>query len=195
MAKMITPLLLAAGQSTRFGSDKLLHPFSYKNDFKPLILHSIAPWLASFPILNVIIRPDNDELIHLLQNSEFSDQLTLINSVHAERGMSASLVSGIMASQHADAWLVGLADMPFLNKSVVADSLSALQSGAAITQPAFAGRRGHPVGFSSRFLSELLSLQGDKGGREILRAYPELILPIASPNDGIFKDIDSKESL
>lgn len=191
--KTISPLLLAAGQSTRFGSDKLLHPVSHKDAVKPLILHSIAPWIDTFSMLNVIIRPDNDELIQLLQNSEFSRQLNLINSIHAERGMSASLVTGVVASQHADAWLIGLADMPFLNKTVIADSMSALQTGAAMTQPAFAGRRGHPVGFSSEFLPQLLALEGDKGARDILAASADRISVIPSEDAGIYLDIDTKQ--
>jgi len=191
----IRPLLLAAGQSTRFGSDKLLHPISHKNTIKPLIMHTLSVWLEVFPAINVVIRKDNVDLKQLLSQAPFSSHITLITAPEAHRGMSSSLMSGIKATEEGDGWLIGLADMPFIHEDVIQRSLSTLREGAQITQAVFADRRGHPVGFSSRFLPELLTLQGDKGAREILHTYPELISPITSPDDGIFKDIDSRESL
>ncbi len=195
MVKTISPILLAAGQSTRFGSDKLLHPISHENITKPLIMHTLSVWLRVFPSINVVIRNDNITLNQLLAQNPFSPRITLITAPDAHRGMSSSLMSGIASTKKADGWLIGLADMPFVDKDVIQRSLITLRQGAQITQAVFTGRRGHPVGFSSRFLPELLTLQGDQGARSILHTYPELISPITSPDDGIFKDIDSRESL
>ena len=195
MVKTISPLLLAAGQSTRFGSDKLLHPLSNKNTTMPLIIHTLSVWLEVFPCINVVIRDDNISLNQLLAQNPFSPRITLITAPDAHRGMSSSLMSGIESTKKADGWLIGLADMPFVDKNVIQQSVMALNAGAEITQAEFTGRRGHPVGFSSRFLPELLTLQGDKGARSILHTYPELISPITSPDDGIFKDIDSRENV
>lgn len=195
MVNTVSPILLAAGQSTRFGSDKLLHPISHKNNTKPLIMHTLSVWLEVFPYINVVIRDDNISLNQLLAQTPFSARITVITSLDAHRGMSASLMSGIESTKKADGWLIGLADMPFVDRDVIQRSLTTLREGAQITQAVFAGRRGHPVGFSSRFLPELLTLQGDQGARSILHTYPELISPITSPDDGIFKDIDSRENL
>lgn len=195
MASKVSPILLAAGQSTRFGSDKLLHPLSHSGKSKSLILHAIRPWLSSFAMVNIVVRSGNHALITMLRHCEFSSHLKLINAIDAETGMSASLRSGINATQQADAWLISLADMPFIHQDVIQHSLEALSEGAKITQTEFSGKRGHPVGFSSRFLPNLLALEGDKGAKEILHASADLITVIASPDDGILRDIDNKESL
>lgn len=189
--KIISPILLAAGQSRRFGSDKLLHNMPIHDNNKPMILHTLKPWLEVFKQINVVVRADNIALIQLLKNGEFASRLTLITASDAAHGMSASLVSGVAANIEADGWLIGLADMPFIQPSVISDSLEALKKGAEITLPIFNGKRGHPVGFSSRFKSQLLSLNGDKGAKEIIVSSPEKTTFIKSLDDGILQDIDT----
>lgn len=194
-ATMISPVLLAAGQSRRFGSDKLLHNLDYDGINKPLILHSLKPWLAVFEKLNIVIRADNHALIRLLKNSEIASRLTLITATNPKQGMSASLVSGIKASQQSEGWLIGLADMPYIQSSVIANSLVALEANAAITLPTFREHRGHPVGFASQFLPQLLSLCGDKGAKQIIASASDKISFIDSPDNGILLDIDTREAL
>lgn len=187
--------MLAAGRSRRFGSDKLLHPVCHDGKDKPLILHSIAPWLAVFPRLDVVIREDNHALLTLLNSCEYTDHLRLIPATDADQGMSVSLRCGIQASREAAGWLIGLADMPYISASVIKQSLQTLQGGAMITQAEYQGRRGHPVGFSAAFLLDLLTLKGDKGARDILAASRSLVIPVPSPDNGIFHDIDCQENI
>lgn len=189
-AQSICPILLAAGQSRRFGSDKILHVMSYQNESKPLILHTLKPWLKVFSQVNIVIREDNTALLDLLNNAPLASRLRLITSPHAHTGMAASLISGIESNQDADGWLIGLADMPFIHAGVLSESSQALILGARITQPEYAGRRGHPVGFAAAFLPQLLALKGDKGAREILSAHADQIRVVHSPDSGIYRDID-----
>lgn len=194
-AKVICPIILAAGQSQRFGSDKLLHVLPYNGVNNPLILHSLTPWLDVFDHINVVVRPDNHALINMLEDSEFASRLTLITASNAAKGMSVSLVSGIEANKKADGWLIGLSDMPFIQSSVIVESLQALSAGAEITLPTFNGKKGHPVGFSSRFISQLLALTGDKGAKEIIASSPDNVTFIESPDSGISRDIDTRKNL
>ena len=85
--------------------------------------------------------------------------------------------------------------MPFIKSSVIANSLKALTTGAEITLPIFNGQRGHPVGFSSRFSSQLLALRGDKGAKEIIASSADQIIFIDSPDNGIWQDIDTRNNL
>jgi len=193
--KMICPIILAAGKSQRFGSDKLLHILPYKGINKALIFHSLIPWLEVFDRINVVVRPDNHALIQTLKKSEFVSRLTLITAINPEKGMSASLVSGIDANKAADGWLIGLSDMPFIQSSVIVKSLEALNTGAEITLPIYNNKRGHPVGFSSRFRIPLLALNGDKGAKGIIASSPNNITFIESPDEGIWQDIDTRKNL
>jgi molybdenum cofactor cytidylyltransferase len=191
----VCPIILAAGQSTRFGSDKLLHPIAHRNSYKPIVIHTLEAWLSVFNKVNVVVRDDNLALLSLLKQSELFNRLTLISASAPETGLSASLMSGIKANQTAPAWLIGLADMPFIQSCVINDSKLALEESASITQAEFNGQRGHPVGFNHFHLSELLQLDGDKGAKRILRSAPEKIVVINSPDDGVVRDIDTQDSI
>lgn len=194
-AKNIAPLVLAAGQSSRFGSDKLLHTISHQGDEKPLILHSLSPWVKVFPVVNVVVREDNEALLQLLTGCDISGRLRLIITANAHKGMSQSFIAGVKAHEQADGWLVGLGDMPYLGSRVIAASLAALEAGAQITLPEFMGRRGHPVGFAARFLPQLLALKADTGAKGIIQSHKKLVYPIQADNEGIFRDIDCPEDL
>jgi molybdenum cofactor cytidylyltransferase len=191
----ICPILLAAGQSRRFGGDKLLYSVYHHGQHQPLILHTLSSWLAVFSELHLVIRAENHALRHLLESCAFSSSLRFITATDAHLGMGVSLSCGIRACQTADGWLIGLADMPYIDSAVIRDSLWALQNGATITQAEFEGRRGHPVGFAARFLPELLALNGDKGARDIIASAGDLVTLIPSSNEGIYRDIDVRDDI
>ncbi len=193
--KQISPIVLAAGQSSRFGSDKLLHPVTVRSESRPLILQALSPWLEVFAEINVVVRKDNTALLRLLADCDESSQLRLIPAAAAHQGMSQSLIAGIRANSDADGWLIGLADMPYLKRGVIADCLAAMNAGSAITLPEFEGRRGHPVGFDYRFLPQLLALTGDSGAREIIHSSQTYVCSISAGDEGIFRDIDMKDDI
>jgi len=195
MEHAVCPIILAAGQSSRFGSDKLVHAISLRNSQKPILIHTLEVWLSVFNKVNVVVREDNVALLSLLKQSELFHRLTLTPANEPETGLSASLMSGIKANQSACAWLIGLADMPFIHSSVINDSKLALEEGASITQTEFNGQRGHPVGFNGIHLTELLKLDGDKGAKRILRSAPEQVVVIKSPDEGIVRDIDTLSNI
>jgi molybdenum cofactor cytidylyltransferase len=108
--------------------------------------------------------------------------------------MASSLVHGLRQSPADCAgWVIALADMPYVQPESIAAILTALQNGADIAVPVCQGRRGNPVGFSRRYLPQLLALTGDQGARALLNMYPVTEVPVNDP--GIFQDIDIPEDL
>jgi molybdenum cofactor cytidylyltransferase len=55
------------------------------------------------------------------------------------------------------------------------------------------GRRGHPVGFSSEFYSELILLAGDEGARRLVARYPAHGEEVDDP--GVLVDVDTQTDL
>ena len=189
----IAAIVLAAGSSRRFGSDKLLHPVTRCGVTLPLAAHSLLPWLDAFAQVTVVVRPGSeafrDAIATSLGTTSFA-ALRWIVCEDAEQGMAASLACGVRANRDAAGWLIGLADMPAVPMSAIAGVRDALFAGATLAAASRDGRRGHPVGFASRYYGELLVLRGDAGARGLLERDRSSLVQIEAGDDGIFADID-----
>ena len=74
-----------------------------------------------------------------------------------------------------------------------------LEAGAAhpekIVAPQGAdGRLGNPCLFPAAFFPELAALEGDCGGKRVIRAHPEALFTVPLPEEELF-DTDTKEEL
>jgi len=194
----IAAIVLAAGASRRFGSDKLLHQVTLRGVALPLAAHSLLPWLETFGYVTVVVRPGAEGFCSAIETAlgksktgaSKSGSIRWIECVDAAQGMAASLVCGVRANRDAAGWLIGLADMPAVPMAAIAGVRNALSAGAALAAPSRAGRRGHPVGFSSGYRDELLALQGDTGARRLLERDKSIVVDIKIDDAGIFADID-----
>jgi molybdenum cofactor cytidylyltransferase len=61
----------------------------------------------------------------------------------------------------------------------------------AVVYPQYQGRRGHPVGFSSELVSELVRLTGDEGARRVVARYPGVGVDVEDP--GVLQDFDTED--
>ena len=118
----------------------------------------------------------------------------VINDV-ASQGMGTSISAGVAATQDALGWVIALGDMPYIRADTIAAVFNALRNDARMVAPLMAGKRGHPVGFSALYRGQLMSLTGDSGAREILRADAKLVTEICVADAGIFSDIDTAADL
>jgi len=176
-------ILLAAGRSTRFGADKLLHRLP---DGTAVALASARAMAAALPRVVAVVRADQPALRRLLA----AEGITIVTAPTVDEGMGRSIAAGIAAAADAAGWVVGLADMPFIRAATVARILSALAAGSPLAAPVIHGRRGHPVGFDHQFRSALLALGGDEGARHLLRAHQARLDLIECDDAGIISDID-----
>lgn len=189
--------MLAAGASRRFGSDKLLHPYTLHGVSRPLIVHSLAPWLQVYESVSLIVRQDAAVLraaIESAMTTEQAQNIRWVTCAEAAEGMGASIRCGVQANRQAAGWLIGLADMPALSAQTIRQVRAALASGASIAAPVFDGQRGHPVGFAGKWQDALLALQGDEGARKLLQGQPELTL-LQVADAGIHHDVDCPADL
>jgi len=185
---LIAGILLAAGESRRFGGRKLLHALP---DSGAIGERSAAALAAAVDRAVAVLAPDDAALAELMR----SVGLEICYCPSAREGMGASLACGVRAAADADGWVVALADMPYVSSATVAAVADALRAGAALAAPVHAGRRGHPVGFARAYYRDLIGLSGDEGARRILQrdATRVLLLPVDDP--GIHRDIDTPDDI
>lgn len=184
-------ILLAAGASSRFGANKLLHPLPAATPAgappgTPIAVASALAMLAVLPGTVAVVRSANSEVARRLRAAG----CRIAVCRRAAEGMGHSLAAGVRASGDASGWIVGLADMPFVRPETIRMLATSLVEGAAIAAPELGGRRGNPVGFARRFKDDLRACEGDAGARGILRAHPDWITLHEVDDPGVLRDID-----
>lgn len=184
----LSAILLAAGQSQRFGSPKLLHPLA---DGTPLGLVAAQKLLKIFEQVVVVINPNSPKLAKLYQ--ALGAQVVI--NPHDEQGLGLSLATCVAYSSLAEGWLIALADMPFIQPETYRSVATALIQGARIAAPTYHNKRGHPVGFANCFKQELLELNQDVGANHLLKKYAAQIHLIPIQDAGILQDIDTPNDL
>ena len=195
LARRVAGILLAAGRSERFGADKLLatlpQPTGDIAKGTPIAVAAGRKLIAVLPHSLAVVRPGAALLATRLRKIG----LRVVPCPIADQGMSASLAFGVAGAADADAWVIALGDMPWVDTSTIRAVADALASGAPLVVPTSAGVRGHPVGFSARFGDELTRLTGDRGARSVLAAHAAEVVEVEVDDAGIARDVDTREDL
>ena len=176
-------ILLAAGQSRRFGHNKLLHPV---DDDTLMFLVTAKKLVRVLPGSITVINPS---LMPYTQQLEQLGMRVVVNA-QAQRGMGNSIACGVRASQDAGGWLIALADMPYVKTETITQLSNRLREGAHIVAPLYEKQRGHPVGFNQRYKDDLLALNDDVGARHIIARHQDQLELISTRDAGVIKDID-----
>ncbi len=120
---------------------------------------------------------------------------TVVNPDYA-RGQLSSLQTAIRAleGEPVEAILVHLVDHPFIEGALVDRLIERFRAERKlIVVPRFAGRRGHPVLFSSKLFPEFLAASPETGAKPVVRGHPEETLELETGEEGILIDIDTPE--
>jgi molybdenum cofactor cytidylyltransferase len=181
-------ILLAAGQGTRFGSNKLLQPLA---DGTPMAVASARTLHTVLAHCIAVVNDAQGRVARLLAAAG----LQVIANPNAPDGMGTSIACGVAASPNAGGWVIALADMPAIPVRVMQSVADGLVRGADIIAPVYSGLRGHPVGFAQRHAPVLRALHSDRGARDIIVAHRDTLELIDTQDSGVILDIDTPASL
>lgn len=240
---MIHIIYMAAGNSRRFGSNKLFYELDGKPMYRHLLDHLIeikdrynklkntgtnkpldSDEMDADTVIDTYIGTDtglskkpgkktknaesNNPVIDITvvtRYREILDYCACIPDCHAvlspdsEKGISYTIKAGIMAVQEQkktgmqDYYMFAVADQPYLKSQSVIKLIDKVLENKGNIKSVFSLRCGDTVGnpcvFHSSLISQLLSLEGDKGGRSVAKKYDCVYVDIADERE--LTDIDT----
>ena len=199
---MIHIIYMAAGNSRRFGSNKLF----YELDGKPMYRHLLERLIEIKDRYNKL-KSDSPaiDITVVTRYREILDYCSSIPDCHAvlsldsEKGISHTIKAGIMAVQEQkktsmqDYYMFAVADQPYLKSQSVIKLIDKVLENKGNMRLVFSLRCGDAVGnpcvFHSSLIPQLLSLEGDKGGRSVAKKYDCVYVDIADERE--LMDIDT----
>ena len=208
-------IYLAAGNSRRFGKNKLLVEWNGR----PLYEYGLNT-------LKEAVKDRTDSEILLVSQYpnilQAHPEVVCVYSPKSTEGLSWSIRAGIECVlgreqkreqqqecrrlpdwQEGDHWLLFLtADQPLVEKETIqnlllqADNAERLTSGKTrIIRARYAGKEGSPVLFHASLIPELQQLSGDEGGRSVIRAHREEMEFVVVADERQMTDVDTVEDL
>ena len=199
---MIHIIYMAAGNSRRFGSNKLF----YELDGKPMYRHLLERLIEIKDRYNKL-KSDSPaiDITVVTRYREILDYCSSIPDCHAvlsldsEKGISHTIKAGIMAVQEQkktsmqDYYMFAVADQPYLKNQSVIKLIDKVLENKGNKRLVFSLHCGDAVGnpcvFHSSLIPQLLSLEGDKGGRSVAKKYDCVYVDIADERE--LMDIDT----
>ena len=240
---MIHIIYMAAGNSRRFGSNKLFYELDGKPMYRHLLDHLIeikdrynklkntgtnkpldSDEMDADTVIDTYIGTDtglskkpgkktknaesNNPVIDITvvtRYREILDYCACIPDCHAvlspdsEKGISYTIKAGIMAVQEQkktgmqDYYMFAVADQPYLKSQSVIKLIDRVLKNTVGKRLVFSLRCGDAVGnpcvFNSSLIPQLLSLEGDKGGRSVAKKHDCVYVDIADERE--LMDIDT----
>lgn len=178
MSASVLVAILAAGRSSRFGSDKLAADIGGT----PLGERALQ-----------IARSTGHPMVWIGSGRGWMpNDCEVIENPFADQGMgtSVAMAARVAIERRADALLILLADMPMVGSALLQEML---RQGAPICCRYPDGNPGPPALLPATHFVELAKLDGEVGARQILRILPDM--KYVEPAARILADIDQPSDL
>ena len=186
----VAMVLLAAGDSRRFGGNKLLAEVDGR-----LMYRHVADEVNAMPedfFAKKIVVSQYDEILEDLGREGFE---TLKNNQSA-LGISHSVHLALEQIPEHYAVCFSVSDQPWLTRETIRGLVTAFRKNTrGMVCASWEGMDGNPVVFSPEYRKELLALSGDVGGRRILMAHPEDVARFVAGSSRELVDVDEKSQL
>ena len=185
---MICAVVLAAGLSSRMGSQKLVLPYGGGT-----VVGHIADELLAGAVDSVLVVVGHEA--ERVRGALGDRRVTVVENPDYRAGMLSSVRCGLRAlPDGCEAVLLALGDQPAVTSELVDEMIrSHAATRKGIVVPVCGGKRGHPLLFSIRYRDEVLSRFDDVGLRGLLDAHPGDVFELTTLDSAILSDMDCPE--
>ena len=189
MSKSLCVVILGAGNSSRFGTNKLLYPINHQPMYQYTLnlIRKLNPTQTIFVTKYPEIIKKIDPNIIIVKNFD-----THLGQSHS---MQLALKTSLQQSQPIDGYMFIVCDQPYLKFSSLKKLYNTWQVKDKICALAYQQKRGNPVIFPRRYLPELLKIQGDTGGRTVISQHIDDLCLVEVNSAQELIDIDTLDTL
>lgn len=179
-------LIMAAGNASRFGENKLTASFAGKSLFSLALAAIPADTFARVTVVSqypALLQEAKQAGFHAIRNDRPDD------------GISRTIRLGTEAMADCAGILYMVADQPLLRQETVLRIVQDWrQHPGCIVGAAHNGHRGNPCLFPARFFPELCALEGDRGGSSVIRRHEDALRLVEAAEPEL-SDCDTKQAL
>lgn len=181
-------IILAAGYSTRMGTQKLLLSYNDSTMIETVIDNVLN---SKIDKVMVVLGADSEEIAKAIGNKP----VEVSRNQQPEKGMLSSVMCGFKAlPDSANAALVYLGDQPNIPPSITNTIIEAYNEDLyGIVIPVHNHRRGHPLLVDLKYRRDIFKLDLEKGLRSLMHLFPEDVLEVDVDEAGILLDIDTRD--
>lgn len=194
--KKLSLVYLAAGFSKRFGSNKLLA--LYNN--VPLFSYGLNALVEAEKCRGfcdeIIVVTQYEEIISFIKQMNVPEGLSIqcVFNPNSSQGISSSIKCGITESTEGfDGCMFLVADQPHITAATIngmIEQFEKVSSKIICCSALDSNEYANPVIFPAEFKKELLLLEGDKGGKCIIKKHPEVTERFYVKNQNELTDVD-----
>jgi molybdenum cofactor cytidylyltransferase len=187
-------IILAAGESTRFGEPKQLLRLGGRFLIEWVLTAALNSKLDQ---VLLVLGFEHERIRRSLFSSTTHPKCEILVNHEYRDGQSTSLKAGILRirSQFPSVMFL-LGDQPLVDTALINLLLDRYKgSEKPICVPTHAGARGNPTLFASSFYPAILNLASDTGARNLIADHPDQVLAVEIPDARVFLDIDHQEDV
>jgi molybdenum cofactor cytidylyltransferase len=183
----VAAILLAAGRSSRMGAFKPLLPFGNQS-----VIESSIANLRAGGATDIIVVVGH-------RGDEIREKLAAVNvSFAINREPDSPMANSIALGMHhigeeSQAVLITPADHPAIPADTIKSIVNEWRRGAALVQPEFEGRGGHPVLVDRKYFKELIRLDRESGLRGFFANHRRETLRLRANSPFVARDMDTWE--
>ena len=182
-------VILAAGLGKRFGGNKLLSEI----DGKVMYKHVLEEMAGIFGYDGICFVTSHAEIAEAVRKTGAQ----VVINPHPEDGISSSMRLGLAASMHSGSCIFAVADQPMISR----ESIEKLIDGYTESDKMMAsminkeGDFANPCIFASCYYDELMEIDGDKGGKSVIKRHPDDVYKCRARSEIELADIDTGDDL